>query len=209
MRLKYAVSPAFEALGIRNSVVAEMYDLSVVPTRNDLVLEKEASAARILEISEEDIASDSVLESYRSLVRSIGRSPKRFPPAAEKLLRQVRRTGHYPTINAAVDAYNLVVARTGLALGVHDLDQLDHRITFRTSAGGEEFTPVGGDKPKLIQSGDYVYADEQRVLAWLDSSDVDVRTRRRLDWALAGTTSWAVWSPQRPPKPAPRKSCSP
>jgi DNA/RNA-binding domain of Phe-tRNA-synthetase-like protein len=180
MKLSYQIAPAFERLGIRNIVVAEIYSVQVTPTPSALQELKEAASREIAALGEEHIEKNQALEGYRELVRSVGRSLKKFPPAAEKLLRQVLRTGRFPTINSAVDAYNLVVAAHGLALGVHDLDLLGTRIDFRLSDGGEPFTPVGGDQVKATQQGDYVYADEGRVLAWLDSSDSnDVKVSER------------------------------
>lgn len=72
-----------------------------------------------------------------------------------------------------VDAYNITVCHTRLALGVHDLDRLNGDIIFRLSPGGEPFRPVGSDSIKHTAPGDYLYADDARVLAWLDSKDSD------------------------------------
>jgi hypothetical protein len=106
-------------------------------------------------------------------VSRIERSVKKFPPAAESLIQLIRRTRRFPAINAAVDAYNITVCHTHLALGVHDLDRLNGSITFRLSSGGESFRAVGSDTVKQTAPGDYLYADEARVLAWLDSKDSD------------------------------------
>lgn len=173
MKVKYSLSDEFRKLGIRNGVAAEMTGLSIPQSHPSLDLLKLAAVQECIAMSDDEIGSNTILESYRALVRKCGRSLKKFPPAAENLIAQVRRTQKLPSINAAVDAYNIVVIRRFLALGVHDLNKLGSSISFRTSPGNESFRAVGGKETKFTQKGDLVYADENRVLAWLDSKDSD------------------------------------
>jgi DNA/RNA-binding domain of Phe-tRNA-synthetase-like protein len=56
---------------------------------------------------------------------------------------------------------------------VHDLDKLKGGVTFRRSAGGEPFRSVGTASAKVTAEGDYLYADDLQVLAWLDARDSD------------------------------------
>lgn len=173
MKLRYVMTEDLKALGLRGSVVAEVSGLRIVAEDQRLEAIKAEAAAELMALTEDAIRADAVLEGYRALVRGLGRSLKKFPPAAENLIEQVRRTGRFPRINTAVDAYNTVVVRRKLALGVHDIAKLGPTIFFRMSEGGEPFTPVGGAQAKATQRGDFVYADENRVLAWLDSKDSD------------------------------------
>lgn len=203
MKLKYVMNQELKVMGLFNSVAAEMTGLSIAAHNEELETLKRQAAEVLLALAEDQIETNSVLEGYRELVRGVGRSLKKFPPAAENLVRQVKRTGRFPSINTAVDSYNLVVAERMLALGVHDQAKLNGTITFRLSGGGESFTAVGSESAKMTQSGDFVYADESRVLAWLDSKDSDdvkvslgttelviviqgtARTERAYNWAAA------------------------
>ncbi len=171
--MKYVLTPEIKDLGICCAVVAEVHGCAIAPTNPNLENLKKKAATGILRIDEEDLLRNPILQSYRELVQSVGRSLRKFPPAAEELIRSVKRTGSFPTINAAVDSYNLVAAKTFLAFGVHDIAKLGDRITFRVSRGNEPFTSVGSTKTKHTSAGDYVYADDNRVLAWLDSKDSD------------------------------------
>lgn len=173
MKHKYVIEKQIKELGIKSSVVAEVSGAKIDDHNPELEGIKIEAAERILKMSDGEIAENSVLEGYRELVRSVGRSLKKFPPSGESLLLQVKRTGCLPTINTAVDSYNIVVSRRFLALGVHDANKIGDTITFRLSNGGESFIPVGSPNIKTIQPGDYVYADDKRVLAWLDSKDSD------------------------------------
>lgn len=173
MKLTYIVEEEFKGLGIHASVVAEMSGLSIQPSHPEIEKIKEEVAGKVAEMPDASIRDNSVLEGYRELVRGVGRSLKKFPPAAESLIAQVRRTGKFPTINTAVDCYNVVVSRRFLALGVHDVAKIGQEIRFRLSPGGEPFVAVGGEHVKTTQPGDFVYADDTQILAWLDSKDSD------------------------------------
>ncbi|MBT3463784.1 hypothetical protein HOC29_03965 [archaeon] len=173
MKLKYEISEEIKKLGINKIAVAEIYDVSIKKSNDNLEKIKEEAVNKILKLSDESINTNEILESYRELVRNISRSLKKFPPAAESLINLTRRNGKLPQINTAVDSYNVVVLEKYLALGVHDIDKLGSKITFKLSEGNEPFIAVGSDKEKFTQKGDFVYSDENQVLAWLDSKDSD------------------------------------
>jgi DNA/RNA-binding domain of Phe-tRNA-synthetase-like protein len=173
VKVGFGIAEGFGGLGLDGIVVAELSGLAVGRTDPDL----EAIKAEVLDeaaaLSDDELADNEILLGYRELVQSVGRSPKKFAPAPERLLEQLRRTASFPTINTAVDSYNVVVARRYLALGVHDVAKLHGDVSFRLSPGGEPFISVGSQKTRHTVEGDYVYADERRVLAWLDSKDSD------------------------------------
>jgi DNA/RNA-binding domain of Phe-tRNA-synthetase-like protein len=173
MKHSYIMQPEFRALGFASCIVCEIHGIVIPEAADELERMKNETLPKVLELESAALYDDPVLTGYRSQVASIGRSAKKFPPAAESLIQLIRRTGRFPAINVAVDAYNVTVCQTRLALGVHDLDRLSGAITFRTSSGGEAFRAVGSDMVKRTAPGDYLYADETKVLAWLDSKDSD------------------------------------
>lgn len=174
MRLKYAMSSEIKALGILSTVVAEIHGVTIESEHPELNEIKNQAFARVMNMDDEFVLENPVLQSYRDLVKKVGRSAKKFPPAAESFIQLIRHSGRFPHINTAVDSYNVVVTKKFLALGVHDIDKLSGEITFRLSDGQEPFTSVGGEKIKYTQRGDFVYADKNQVLAWLDSKDSDL-----------------------------------
>lgn len=210
MQLNYIIQPELKTMGINSTVVAEVSGINVQKMNEELEELKIGATNEIKKLDEAAITSNGVLEGYRELVRGIGRSLNKFPPAAENLIEQVRRLGRFPTINTAVDSYNIVVAKRFLALDVHDRAKLGKTVVFRLSDGGESFRPVGNEKLKSTQQGDFVYADEHRVLAWLDSKDSDdvkvsldtvdlvivvqgtARTPREYNWAAAEEASRVI-----------------
>jgi DNA/RNA-binding domain of Phe-tRNA-synthetase-like protein len=173
MQRRYVMEPEFRALGFTSTTICELHGISIPEMSEELENLKNDTCSMVLGLQEDALKEDLVLEGYRSQVAAIGRSAKKFPPAAESLIRLIRRTDRFPKINVAVDAYNVTVCQTRLALGVHDLDRLSGPITFRLSPGGEEFRAVGSEAVKRTAPGDYLYADDARILAWLDSKDSD------------------------------------
>jgi DNA/RNA-binding domain of Phe-tRNA-synthetase-like protein len=173
MKLNYSKDQEIRNLGICSTVVAEVYDVKVDSRNTELESIKSQVLPEILAMTDESILLNLILQSYRNLVRSIGRSPKKFPPSGESLIQNIRRVKQFPSISVAVDCYNLIVSKSFLAIGVHDLDKLDGHIMFRLSKGQEPFTAVGNSKVKYTEAGDFVYADKMRVLAWLDSKDCE------------------------------------
>src|SRR6478735_5562848 len=117
MEKSYLVQPEFRALGFSSGVVCEIHGIEIPEKSEPLEELKNNTLAMILELEDAALRTDPILDGYRSQVVRIERSPKKFPPAAESLIQLIRRTRRFPTINVAVDAYNITVCRTHLALG--------------------------------------------------------------------------------------------
>jgi DNA/RNA-binding domain of Phe-tRNA-synthetase-like protein len=88
--------------------------------------------------------------------------------STEKLILYARRHKDLPAVNALVDCYNLVSARTLLSLGGHDLDKLATPVTLRRTTAEDVFVPLGQTEEKRIP-GEYGYVDPQgRVICRLE-----------------------------------------
>jgi len=133
------------------------------------------------EYTEAFVRDDPVIAGFRELRRRIGRSARKYPCSIEGLISSLVRTGGIPSINLAVDMYNLVSLETRLTLGAHDLDRVAGDITLRMARGGESFVPLGGGKLETVAAGDYHYVDEGgEVLCRLDYRQGD-KTKVTLD----------------------------
>lgn len=173
-KLNYRLSPLLGNLGIHAVVAAEIYDVdNTLPLNEEQTHYLESVVAEILKLDEQALAENPVLDGYRKTVAKIARSAKKFPPSAQALISIIQRTKHLPDINPIVNLYNSIALQSFLSLGVHDMDKLGKQIDFRFSEGNESFFPIGGGE-KTTQSGDYVYADEHNVLAWLDARDSEL-----------------------------------
>lgn len=104
------------------------------------------------------------IASWFAAYRAFGTNPRRSRPSVDALIRRLRRTGHLPRINPAVDAYNLVSVRHALPAGAFDLDRLDGPVTIRHAVDGDVFVPLGADCAEHPSPGEVVYARGSQVL---------------------------------------------
>ena len=70
-----------------------------------------------------------------------------------------------PRINTLVDAYNLASIKTGIAIAAFDADRLHGNLTMRYAEKGERFLGIGMKKPVLLQGGEIVVQDDEKLVA--------------------------------------------
>lgn len=120
------------------------------------------------------IETDSIVQGFRELRIAVGHSPRKYPCSIEGLVGCLQRRSEIPTINLAVDIYNLISLETRLTLGAHDLDRVAGNITLRLARGDEHFVPLGSTDPESVHAGEYCYVDDQdEVLCRLDYKQCD------------------------------------
>jgi len=117
-------------------------------------------------IKEIDVSENLILEAYREL-HTISKV-KGFLPPAKSLIELIKKNNRLPNINSVVDAYNIVSAETFLSIGAHDLDKIKGDLIFKFAEGNEFYIPLGEDEPQKVNKGEYVCADSEKVICWLD-----------------------------------------
>ncbi len=133
-----------------------------------------------------NIGSLERIQAYRAIYRAFGVDPSKRNPSAEGLLRRVVRGRGLPEINNVVDAYNLASVETQIPMAAYDADHLSLPLNLRFAAGGEQIEPIGGGDPQKIESGELIYADQERVICWdfnhrdAEFSKIGAGTRRVL-----------------------------
>ena len=143
---------------------------------------KESLCARYCELYTPDfVNNDPVIEGFRDLRRTVGRSPRKYPCSIESLIGFLQRHGTLPSINLAVDIYNVVSLETRLTLGAHDLDRVDGDITLCLARGDEPFTPLGSHHREAVLAGEFCYVDNGgEMLCRLDYKQCD-KSKIRLE----------------------------
>jgi len=84
------------------------------------------------------------------------------------LMKLVQENGGFPTINTAVDSYNVVSAKRLVSAGLHDLDNVKGDVRLTVTQGNELYIPLGETEPVKLQPGKFAIVDEEKVLCWLD-----------------------------------------
>jgi DNA/RNA-binding domain of Phe-tRNA-synthetase-like protein len=114
-----------------------------------------------------------VFRAYRDFFWRVGVDPTKTRPAAEALIRRVLRGRPLPRINTLVDAYNLASIDTAIPLAAFDLGGLVGELTMREAVEGERFLGIGIDKPVVLEGGEAVVEDEEKLIAVYPYRDAD------------------------------------
>ena len=159
-------------LNIENSVYAIINDVTVEPSNAELELLKQKTLNVILSTDIDLMANGAINQGYVEILKEFGQD--KLVPAGFNVVKLIRDRQKFPTINTVVDAYNVVVAKSLLAIGVHDLDKIIGEIKFDYAHRGEKIPAVNMKNDYYVNDGDYVYRDSEKILAWLDVGDTDL-----------------------------------
>ena len=110
---------------------------------------------------------------YRDFFWRVGIDPTKNRPAAEALIRRILGGRTIPRINTLVDAYNLASIKTEIALAAFDADKLKGELLMRFAEKGEKFLGIGMEKPMLLQGGEIVVSDSEKLVAIYPYRDAD------------------------------------
>jgi DNA/RNA-binding domain of Phe-tRNA-synthetase-like protein len=159
--LGFSIDPGVQALGVTGCyfVLAGVENRTDDPRFAEL-RDEELAALRERYAAEKFIERDPVLAGFRTLHTAIGRSNRRFPSAPEALVARFIRTHTLAHINLLVDIYNFVSLKTRLALGAHDVEQIQGNVSLRLVTGTERFVPLGATVPEPVMAGEYSYVDD-------------------------------------------------
>ncbi|MDD1707221.1 MAG: hypothetical protein LUO81_03395 [Methanoregulaceae archaeon] len=121
----------------------------------------------------EQVKDEPLFRAYRDFFWSVGVDPTKTRPASEALVRRILSGGKLPTINTAVDAYNLASARSGIPIAAFDVDTLIGDLTMRFARDGELFLGIGMGKPLMLQEKQVIVTDSENIIAIYPYRDSD------------------------------------
>lgn len=111
---------------------------------------------------------EELFEKYRELHQDFSQEEK-TKPSAQNLIEIIKEKGTIPNINTLVDICNAVSALTGISIGIHDLSKINEKVYFKTLKEDSKYTPINKQKKEIAKSGEYVYADNEKIICRLDS----------------------------------------
>jgi DNA/RNA-binding domain of Phe-tRNA-synthetase-like protein len=100
---------------------------------------------------------------YRVFYRQIGLDPDRTRTPVEQLTLDRLRDGGFRTHGLPLDALNIAIVETGVALRAFDADRLAGHLCIRDSAPGEALPGAASE----LASGTLTIADEERPIGLL------------------------------------------
>ncbi len=165
--------------------VAEAYpDLELVPVVVEglqVLRERDDLEAHKRRLEEEvraggtaaTIKDEPRVRAYRDFFWSLGIDPTKTRPAAEALVRRIARGRPLPTINTAVDAYNIASVESRVVFAAFDLGVLHGDLAMRYAQEGEAFLGIGMDRPKVLSGRELVIDDGVELVAIYPYRDAD------------------------------------
>ena len=169
--MKIIINRSIAALGIKSVVIAIAKNVNPNAKLSDSFLKKQKKMEEwALNCNIDEVFNHPVIQGYKDLLQSVGRSVKKNPPTVPALIRNIQHRGSIPCINSIIDIYNVEALNSFLAIGGHDFDKIHDYIEFTVSEREDIFLPILSAE-KHVAKTDYVYRDEKGILAWLDVRD--------------------------------------
>jgi len=169
--MKIIINKSIVALGIKSVVIGIAKNVNPNAKLSDSFLEKQKKMEEwALNCNIDEVFNHPVIQGYKDLLQSVGRSVKKNPPTVPALIRNIQHRGSIPCINSIIDIYNVEALNSFLAIGGHDFDKIHDYIEFTVNEREDIFLPILSTE-KHVAKTDYVYRDEKGILAWLDVRD--------------------------------------
>jgi DNA/RNA-binding domain of Phe-tRNA-synthetase-like protein len=119
-------------------------DLKIEPASVELLAQISMELSKIENtLKVEEINKIPTIQSSREGYKTLGKEPSRYRLSAEALLRRVVKGKGLYHINNAVDALNLVSAKTGFSIGGYDVDKIDGAISLGVGKVNEPYEAIG------------------------------------------------------------------
>ena len=169
--MKIIINRSIAALGIKSVVIGIAKNINPNAKLSDSFLKKQKKMEEwALNCNIDEVFNHPVIQGYKDLLQSVGRSVKKNPPTVPALIRNIQHRGSIPCINSIIDIYNVEALNSFLAIGGHDFDKIHDYIEFTVNEREDIFLPILSTE-KHVAKTDYVYRDEKGILAWLDVRD--------------------------------------
>lgn len=169
--MKIIINRSIVVLGIKSVVIGIAKNINPNAKLSDSFLKKQKKMEEwALNCNIDEVFNHPVIQGYKDLLQSVGRSVKKNLPTVPALIRNIQHRGSIPCINSIIDIYNVEALNSFLAIGGHDFDKIHDYIEFTVSEREDIFLPILSTE-KHVAKTDYVYRDEKGILAWLDVRD--------------------------------------
>ena len=169
--MNYNIDKSIVELGITSVVIGVAKNIDPHAKLSDSFLKKQKKMEEwALQCDVDEVVNNPITQGYADLLKSVGRSIKKYPPTVPAFIRNIQRRGSMPHINSVIDIYNVESLHSLLAIGGHDLDKIDGQITFTVAKEAGVFLPISSTEKQVAET-DYVYRDPNGIIAWLGVRD--------------------------------------
>lgn len=144
--------------------VAVIEGVKISKSNQDLEKLKAEIVKTTSQLTMEDVDQLPSIKTYRDIFKKFGVDWHSRHPSADALLRRIVQGKGLYNINTLVDAYNLAVLETKIALGAFDSDKLSLPVKLRFAKEKEQINLLGESEPTQINQGELVYSDQERII---------------------------------------------
>jgi methionyl-tRNA synthetase len=99
-----------------------------------------------------------ILEEYHKIYTKVNADTK---TSIEYLHNLIEHKGQLPQINTVVDSYNVVSAKTMLAMGAYDLNKISGDIHLRYVDSTDKYSDLDTSEIKSVPSNEFAYVDDK------------------------------------------------
>ena len=169
--MNYNIDKSIVELGITSVVIGVAKNIDPHAKLSDSFLKKQKKMEEwALQCDVDEVVNNPITQGYADLLKSVGRSIKKYPPTVPAFIRNIQRRGSMPHINSVIDIYNVESLHSLLAIGGDDLDIIDGQLTFTVAKEAGVFLPISSTEKQVAET-DYVYRDPKGIIAWLGVRD--------------------------------------
>ena len=154
-------------LFVKTRIVRDVY---VSPPSPTLEERKRETIARWANLTEVQVKSHPLITVYRELQKQLGGDPQMLPAVESLLVRGILKH-RFPTVNSVVDVANLISIKHLVPIGLFDLDKINGNLELTLAVSGDQFIPIGKDKPVKLLTGTPILKDADEIFSGVGSRD--------------------------------------
>jgi len=154
-------------LFVKSRIVRNVH---VSPPPPALEERKQETLARWEKAQDVRLETYPLIVAYRELQKQLGGDPQMLPAVESLLVRGILKH-RFPTVNSVVDAANLVSIKHLVPIGLFDLDKMTGNLELTLTGPGDQFIPIGKDKPVKLAPETPVLKDGDGIFSAVGSRD--------------------------------------
>lgn len=140
--------------------IAVIKGVTIKACDEDLEKEKKVFLQLLRGLTTDQINSFPEIVSYRKVYKEMGVDWHSRRPSPEALLRRIALKKDLHSVNTCVDAYNLVVMKHRVSVGVFDFDKMDFPTILRFAKSGEKIHLLGDQGETFYKETEAAYFDK-------------------------------------------------
>lgn len=99
---------------------------------------------RFFDLEDQTIGEIPEIKEWRQIFKTLGKSPSRYRPSAESLLRRVQKQQYLHDLHSAADLNNFFSLKHAIPIGLYDLEKIQGNVKLGIGNAHETFEGLNG-----------------------------------------------------------------